>query len=72
MIKILEYCGSLLAVIGALLLATNYNPFVGYICFLFSAFLLVAHAIQSKLNGLIFMQTVFIFINLIGVITWHV
>jgi len=65
-LKALEYTGAFFAVSGALLLALNYGV-AGYSLFIVSGLLLIPQAKLCNLNGLLVMQSVFLFINIIGI-----
>lgn len=70
--SIVEWAGSIMGAIGALLLAWNHPTWsrYGFVCFLASNFFLVAFAIITQANGLMMMQVVCTITSIIGIWRW--
>ena len=69
--KMIKWFGSITGIIGALMLALN-NDFsgYGYIFFILSSFSLTFDFFRDKLYSMIWMQAIFLMINLIGGYQW--
>jgi len=70
-LSIIEWSGSLLAVIGAGLLATR-GRYVGYgfVFFLVSNVFWITYALAIADNKILFMQIAFTFTSLLGIYRW--
>lgn len=69
--SILEWSGSILGILGALLLALNVRiSGWGFLLFLGSNVCWIAFAIDRELSGLLFMQLVFTVTSLVGCWKW--
>jgi nicotinamide riboside transporter PnuC len=70
-ILVLEWAGSILGVLGALILALNSRiSGWGFALFLASNICWIAFAVDRGLSGLLFMQLVFTLTSLIGCWKW--
>ena len=67
---VLEWVGTLAAMVASYLVASNTNPGVGYILYTISAVLIGYVVFKLKRMGLAFLQVYFIVINLIGIHTF--
>ena len=69
-LDLLEWIGTILAMVASALVATNTVPAVGYVLYLLSALTIgyVVHKLKRK--ALFFLQGYFVLINLIGIYTY--
>lgn len=69
--KVYEYLGSVLGILGAVLVAINIEESkYGFILFLLSSIVLMIFSKMQRLSGLFIMQFVFMGINAIGIYRW--
>ncbi len=68
---LLEWCGSLLAVSGAILLAINIkiSPWA-FVLYLMSSIILGVWGIRRKAYGIAMQNMVFMVINIVGIYRW--
>jgi len=70
-IDLIEWAGSLLAIIGALLIAANVHlEVLAFSIYLVSNLLLIIFSWQKKHYGILIMTVVFVIINFVGIIRW--
>ena len=67
----IKWLGSITGIIGALMLALNndYSAY-GYIFFTISSFILTYEFLKDKIASMVWMQLIFLSINLLGVYKW--
>lgn len=71
MIKALEWIGSALAIVGALMLASNTGiNFEGYIVMIVSNVMVCAAVVQKKMWGLLLMFIFYNMVNLWALTNW--
>lgn len=69
--EVLEWIGSGLAIIGAILIALNIKlELIAFSIYLISNLFLLAFSYKKKHRGLLIMTATFVIINLIGIIRW--
>jgi hypothetical protein len=67
----ITYVGSLLGIVGALLVASNSDVSAyGYICFTGSSVLLLLWSIKDKINHQLYMNLTYTAVNLYGLYNW--
>ena len=69
MAKTIEILGTIFGIVGATLVASSYDELAGYILMLASCPLLIYIFIVSKLYYATILQTTFLFLNIMGVLT---
>ena len=68
---LIEWSGSLLAIVGAILIASNLHLEVLAFCvYLISNLLLVIFSLRGKHYGILIMTLAFVIINLVGIVRW--
>jgi hypothetical protein len=67
----LQMLGAITAMVGATLIATKLNVYVGFWHFLVSSLLLTWWAAIYRLRWIMYMQIVFTVINIVGIARWE-
>lgn len=66
-----EWAGSLLAIVGAILIALNMHlEIFAFLVYLVSNTLLIIFAVRKKHHGILIMTLCFVIINIIGIVRW--
>ena len=68
--KVIAVVAMLTGILGAISLATAYSMILGYQLFLISSVLWMAYSVRTVQRELFYTNTVFIVINLIGLVTY--
>lgn len=70
-IDLYEWAGSLLAIIGAILIALNIHlEILAFVIYIISNILLIKFSTKKKHYGILIMSLTFVIINMIGIIRW--
>lgn len=71
LITVIEWIGSIVGIVGAILLALNFKySGHGFIFFLVSSILFIWFGLVKEAYGLVFMQSSYFIINVIGIYRW--
>lgn len=70
-IDLYEWFGSILAIIGAILIALNIHlEILAFVIYIVSNILLIKFSTKKKHYGILIMSLTFVIINMIGIIRW--
>jgi hypothetical protein len=64
------WASTVLGMLGAVLVATKLNVYMGFCCYLASSIILTVWARQRRITAMLLLQAFYTGVNILGIVTW--